>query len=685
MTCRQTVRPDIDVDMNPLTEGGGESSHGRAAHDREGEQDEHGGGQELRVDEEDEGRTPKLIKVPVKPSKSEVEVHMTTHIPYRDWCPHCVRGRGLNDKHVKGRGSHGDDPHPTIGMDYGFLITKEFADTDDRDRQCGPMLVSKDLKHGMVLSMVVPEKGASSPWVPRRVAKWIDSLGYNKVIVKIDNEPAIKALGNEVKRLRGAIAETMLQHPEPHEKQSHGAAERAVGIIEGLVRTIKDGLEFKIKKSIKPCDNILLWLVEHVGQLYSRYNVGEDGRTPMERLRGRGMARPEFEFAERLLFMPLKPGRGGKFDPKFHFGIYLGRSGFSNEVVVGTEHGAVRVRTVRRLPEEDRWDAKFIESIVGTPWAPDGRGEDKPIGVKISLPEMTKEDERLAKTDIAAEPVVRRAYLRRSDFERHGFTDGCQGCRALQRGERAVMHWEKCRLRIENLIKNTEAGAARMQRAEYKMNEAIAKEIERVHGEADRKRRREQDRGGADHAGADQGVAEGSAGSASGDAQHTQACGTGGDSVDVEMASDDGKMQTEHQESRQGDPGAQRRPRDERDDVDHHGGDSEHERKKVRVLEFVDECSYKDEKVHILDFRDQEIPDLDIMLNHLKKIKPDLIVGGHLAGQGRPRGRRGGPARGLHGTAEQWEALHARAVPREEWQQARTTFVTHFLDKPVRC
>ena len=39
-----------------------------------------------------EGRIIKGQQRVVKPSKEEWENHMRTHIPYRKWCPHCVRG-----------------------------------------------------------------------------------------------------------------------------------------------------------------------------------------------------------------------------------------------------------------------------------------------------------------------------------------------------------------------------------------------------------------------------------------------------------------------------------------------------------------------------------------------------------------------------------------------------------------
>ena len=48
--------------------------------DEEGE--DHEGGAE------GEGLVPKIKKIVAKPTAAEVEQHMATHIPFRDWCPH---------------------------------------------------------------------------------------------------------------------------------------------------------------------------------------------------------------------------------------------------------------------------------------------------------------------------------------------------------------------------------------------------------------------------------------------------------------------------------------------------------------------------------------------------------------------------------------------------------------------
>ena len=72
----------------------------------------------------EEGSKAEVVRIPEEPTKQEWEEHMTTHVPYRSWCPYCVRGRGRSDQHRKGT----KEPEKrllTISMDYAYLNTEE--------------------------------------------------------------------------------------------------------------------------------------------------------------------------------------------------------------------------------------------------------------------------------------------------------------------------------------------------------------------------------------------------------------------------------------------------------------------------------------------------------------------------------------------------------------------------------
>ena len=45
--------------------------------------------------QEEEGQKAKGVTQPRKPSQAEIDEHDFTHIPYRNWCIHCVKGRGV--------------------------------------------------------------------------------------------------------------------------------------------------------------------------------------------------------------------------------------------------------------------------------------------------------------------------------------------------------------------------------------------------------------------------------------------------------------------------------------------------------------------------------------------------------------------------------------------------------------
>ena len=42
----------------------------------------------------------KSILDPCMPTAEEVKRHYLTHVPYRSWCPHCVKGRGKEMAHA---------------------------------------------------------------------------------------------------------------------------------------------------------------------------------------------------------------------------------------------------------------------------------------------------------------------------------------------------------------------------------------------------------------------------------------------------------------------------------------------------------------------------------------------------------------------------------------------------------
>lgn len=50
----------------------------------------------LDADGENKGIKVKGLKNVYLPSQLEREEHELTHLPFRDWCPYCVQGKGVS-------------------------------------------------------------------------------------------------------------------------------------------------------------------------------------------------------------------------------------------------------------------------------------------------------------------------------------------------------------------------------------------------------------------------------------------------------------------------------------------------------------------------------------------------------------------------------------------------------------
>ena len=152
----------------------------------------------------------RVLKIPVQVPQRRVDHHCVVgHIPYRDWCPHCVRGRGRNAGHRKKTGDH---EIPMISFDYGFLgagagrlkgAARDAAHAKAIAEGLSPMLVYVDDTSGAVFGHIVPAKGTDNPMSPVVIAQIVqdlDSLGYKRIILRGDQEPALGALMTMVKQ-----------------------------------------------------------------------------------------------------------------------------------------------------------------------------------------------------------------------------------------------------------------------------------------------------------------------------------------------------------------------------------------------------------------------------------------------------------------------------------------------------
>ena len=134
---------------------------------------------------------------------------------------------------------------------------------------------------------------------------------------------------------------------------------------------MRDALESRYRMRIDGHNPIIPWIVTHAAATISRFRVGDGGKTPIERIRGRKCIRAQIEFGECVMF--LHPGTEGndKADYRWGEGVYIGIRNRSEEYLIGTKEGVTKVRTVkRRATKEEQWNQDMFKSIRGTPWEP---------------------------------------------------------------------------------------------------------------------------------------------------------------------------------------------------------------------------------------------------------------------------------------------------------------------------
>ena len=140
----------------------------------------------------EEGVTAKPVSQPERPSRREVQEHELTHIPFRSWCVHCMRGAGRANPH-RAKDDGGEEIEEerqqgitTWSMDYGFMVEggelysrKELAEQNiEEGKARATVMVWEDSRTGGVKAHVVKNKGTSDGWIAGRIRDDMEEIGY---------------------------------------------------------------------------------------------------------------------------------------------------------------------------------------------------------------------------------------------------------------------------------------------------------------------------------------------------------------------------------------------------------------------------------------------------------------------------------------------------------------------------
>jgi len=181
-------------------------------------------------------RRPEKKLDPREPTAQEKWDHYKMHLPFRNWCRHCIRGRG---KEEACRKMDGGAEIPEVHLDFMFMGEEEGGKTII-------MLVAKERGTKAVMCSVVPRK-STGEFISKRVVAFMREIGceMSAITIKSDNEPALVALVDDVARVRASrgASRTNVEHSPVHSSKSNGVIERGVQTVQGMVRTLRSALE----------------------------------------------------------------------------------------------------------------------------------------------------------------------------------------------------------------------------------------------------------------------------------------------------------------------------------------------------------------------------------------------------------------------------------------------------------
>ena len=365
------------------------------------------------------------------------------------------------------------------------MVSGDFCFLGDEDDEASvPCFVVRDHRTRLTFAHALQGKATNETYggfLIKSVVADIARMGYRRVRFRTDQEPACLALQSRVKEQ--SDIEIVLQNSPVGESQSNGAAEKAVQDIEDQVRCLKDALEERIHDKIPRESTVLPWMVEHAAWLYDHIHEGKDGYTAAERENGYTKKNlPDIvEFGEQVMYKPLATS-GGKVEnlaARFFDGVFLGVEPRTGELRIGTTSGVIKARSIRRKLEEERWSSTALQHLRGTPWEPTP-GTQAAQGDTVAGDPGDKALPRAPEEHTEPGHVARRTRLTRDDFEIHGHTPGCYGCRLMREDNgKSGPHNEVCRQRMEAAISATPEGSARVEGGYHRLAGAAQRIIER--------------------------------------------------------------------------------------------------------------------------------------------------------------------------------------------------------------
>ena len=422
--------------------------------------------------EEVTARNPRVVRRPAAPTKAMVLAHEVHHADYREWCEHCVAGKGVSHKHSASRE---ESSGVEFSVDYAFMTADgQVGYKEDLEEEClvgaSPVIVGYDHGSRSIWAMAADRKGATDSSM-----KWLDNKinesGHSgtKIVLKSDQEESIIALKKAVAIRRQS--ETVMIESPVRDSRANGSAERAVRTWAAQVRTLRHHLESRIKMKVAKDSALMSWLVSWSADVLTRYKVHDTGRTSYEHVTGHKGLQAMAAFGEKVMFKyTTDKNRRNKMETEWDMGYFVGVNPKTTEYIIAKGTGVFSCATIRRLQDDKAYDPMILQEVKISyqEYVLEG-SRSTPVGVRIHSPAAHNPNPGAAPT------VPRRTRLKPEDFIEHGYTIGCAGCEQLQlKSEVRRNHSDQCRLRLELEMAKSSSGQERLDRAKDRLDARTA-------------------------------------------------------------------------------------------------------------------------------------------------------------------------------------------------------------------
>ena len=158
--------------------------------------------------------------------------------------------------------------------------------------------------------------------------------------------------------------------------------------VEGMVRVWRRVTERLYKVVLELRHPAMPWLVRHSAWTHDRFLPHQsDGLTSFERQFEKQYSKPVVPLLETVVWKE-QGANASKYASPWGYGIYLGRSYEDDTHILGTRHGIVQARTIKRLIEEDRYDKELLLAMKGIPSDTKAANATPPLPEDLSQPRL---------------------------------------------------------------------------------------------------------------------------------------------------------------------------------------------------------------------------------------------------------------------------------------------------------